>query len=304
MKLRSSSVVLLTSCVVLVSGCQPEQVAVPAPTIPPPPPEPAATKSLAIGFTGLYFTPGQPLVLSEGSSVFVDINWISGDGFPQNSIPHRVVSDAPAAELSVTPSTVEIGPGTANADAILLTAVSDDRVGEAPATYTIEVQALGPLECCWVYDFSRAKMEVTVVEAESPDPTADPFAADCSQTGLQAVAHSDVRDVGSWMRRAHGEDLIRYFSGEIRLRASHPQTALTLLAPYRRPFAHREVEGDPPFYRPYPFGFLFDLALRDLDTALEQTMTLAWFDDLHLRLETPGCDTLEAICEGSDCRER
>ena len=83
-----------------------------------------------------------------------------------------------------------------------------------------------------------------------------------------------------------------------------PIQALTLLAPYRRPFAHREVEGDPPLYRPYPFGFLFDLALRDLDTAFEQTMTLVWFDDLHLRPETPGCGALEAICEGGDCRVR
>jgi len=77
-----------------------------------------------------------------------------------------------------------------------------------------------------------------------------------------------------------------------------------VLAPYRRPFAHREEAGGPPLYRPYPFGFLIDLDLRETGSGFEQAMSLAWFDDLHVRLETPGCDALEAICADGACRVR
>ena len=64
------------------------------------------------------------------------------------------------------------------------------------------------------------------------------------------------------------------------------------------------MEGEPPSYHPYPFGFLFDLGSRETGAGFEQTMTLAWFDDLHLRVDIPGCDSLEAVCEGGTCRLR
>lgn len=307
---------LLTGCMFLAIGCQPEREVTPAPTLPPPPPpltpaEPPETRYLAPGFTGLYFIPGKPLVLAEGSSVFVDVNWVGGDvnwvggdDFPPSPSSFQIVSDAPASELSVTPFTVEVGPRAQNASAIFLSAVVDGRAGEAPATYTLEVRPGGPPAPGWAYDLSRAKMEVTVVEAEPPAPDDDSSAYSCQETRLQALAQGEARDSGSWMRSVHGDDLTDYVTTNVVLRAAHPRTALSLLAPYRRPFAHREMEGDRPFYRPYPFGFLLDLDVRATRVGFEQTMTLAWFDDLHLRLETPGCDTLEAICENGACRVR
>ena len=310
MRFPIACALLITSLLFLAPACQPEQVAPPAPTVPSPPPPPPATpvppetRYLVPGFTGLHFIPGQPLLLAEGSSVFVDINWIGGDGFPQNAVPYRIVSDAPPSELSIAPSTVEVGPGMRNADAIILSAVADDRAAELPATYAIEVQPEGPLAEGWTYDLSRATMQVTVVEPEPSTPVSEPSATACDPTSLEAVAHSGVRDVGSWMRAVHGDELIRYFSGDILLSTAHPKTALSLLAPYRRPFAHRETEDGPPLYRPYPFGFLWDLDLRETGEGFEQTLSLAWFDDLRLLVDVPGCDRLEAICDETSCRVR
>ena len=309
MTLRFASGVVLAGSLVVAPACQPEQAATPAPTLPPPPPppttpDPPVTRSLAVGFTGLYFIPGQPLVLAEGQSVFVDINWVGGDGFPQNAIAYQIVSDAPADELSATPSTVEVGPRVSNAGAVLVRAIADDRADEAPATYTLEVQPEGPLAEGWAHDLARAKMEVTVVEAEPTPPDDQSQAYSCPETRVQAFAEGGPRDGGDWMRSVHGDDLADYLTSTVTLQTAHPRTALSLVGPYRRPFAHREMEGEPPLYRPYPFGFLFDLALRETGGGFEQVMTLAWFDDVRLRLETPGCDALEGICEDGACRVR
>ena len=70
----------LAAGLLLGLGCQSEQSAVPRPTtLPAPappaptPPEEPATNYLVPGFTGLYFTPGEPLLLTEGSTVLVDV---------------------------------------------------------------------------------------------------------------------------------------------------------------------------------------------------------------------------------------
>ena len=311
MRFGFASVLALAGYLVFAPACQPEQAASPAPTLPLPRPSPPTsapgppeTKNLAPGFTGLYFIPGQPLVIAEGSSVFVDVNWVGGDGYPSDPFSLRVVSGAPADELSVTPSTVDVGPRIDNAGAVLVSAIADDRADENPATYTLEIQPEGPPASGWAYDLSRAKMEVTVVEAERSTLVSEPSATACDRASLTAAAHTEVRDAGSWMRAVHGDDLTHYFSGEILVDAAHPGTTLSLLAPYRRPFAYREEEGGPPLYRPYPFGFLFDVDLRATGIGFEQAITLAWFDDLYLRSETPGCDPLEAICEDGACHVR
>ena len=309
MTFRLATAVLLTAGVLLAPACQSEQPSSSAPTLPLPPPppppsrapDPPETNHLIPGFTGLYFTPGHPLVLAEGSSVFVDVNWVSGGDVWREPTRFQIVSGAPPTDLSVTPSTVEIGPGAGNADAVLLTAVADDQPGEDPTTYTVHVRAGGRAPTGWAWDLSRAQMQVTVVEAESSPRVEEPSPSACNQMSLLAVANGDARDAGSWMRAVHGDDLRHYVSGDILLRAAHAGSALSLLAPYRRPFAHREEAGGPPLYRPYPFGFLIDLDLRETGSGFEQTMSLAWFDDLHLRLETPGCDALEAICEDGVC---
>ena len=117
-------------------GCQSEQSAVPRPTtLPAPappaptPPEEPATNYLVPGFTGLYFTPGEPLLLTEGSTVFVGVNWLDSYGSPNMRL--RILFDAPPGELSVTPS-VEIGPRLRNLDAVSLTAVADESRGGGP----------------------------------------------------------------------------------------------------------------------------------------------------------------------------
>ena len=215
----------------------------------------------------------------------------------------RILSDAPPGELSVTPS-VEIGPRLRNPDAVSLTAVADDREGEAPATYNLEIQGPLPLAPGWAYDLSRAKMQVTVLDGDS-GPGEDSASFGCHETSLLAVAHRDTRDAGSWMRALYGEELREYISGEILVRSAHPKAVLSLLSPYRRPFAHdEEEEAERPTDRPYPFGFLIDLGSRDFANGFERTLSLAWFDDLEVRVETPGCDALEAVCTAAACRLR
>ena len=88
------------------------------------------------------------------------------------------------------------------------------------------------------------------------------------------------------------------------VRTTHPKAALARLAPHRRPLAYREEEGGPPLGRPYPFGFLFGLSLRETRGGFESTMNPAWLDGLHMPLETPGCEALEAACDDGACRGR
>ena len=88
------------------------------------------------------------------------------------------------------------------------------------------------------------------------------------------------------------------------VRTTHPKAALSRLAPHRRALAYREEEGGPLLSRPYPFGFLFDPSLRETRGGFEPTINLAWFDGLHMPLETPGCESLEAACDDGACRGR
>ena len=46
------------------------------------------------------------------------------------------------------------------------------------------------------------------------------------------------------------------------------------------------------------------LSLRETRGGFESTMNPAWFDGLHMPLETPGCEALEAACDDGACRGR
>ena len=106
------------------------------------------------------------------------------------------------------------------------------------------------------------------------------------------------------MRGGHGDDLTECSGAHVvcaphSRRRRFPDSLRT-----GDPWRTGKKKGGPLLSRPYPFGFLFDPSLRETRGGFEPTINLAWFDGLHMPLETPGCESLEAACDDGACRGR
>jgi len=90
-----------------------------------------------------------------------------------------------------------------------------------------------------------------------------------------------------------------YHAGTITLRSDHPETSLSLLSRYRMPYQDLDPESDRARVRfhLYPTVFVLGLDMPDTRQGIAQTMTLGWFDELHLRAEAPGCDPVHLVCD-------
>ena len=51
----------------------------------------------------------------------------------------------------------------------------------------------------------------------------------------------------------------------------------------------------------FPIGFALGSRLWDTGEELQQTLSLAHFDDLHLVAESAGCNSVEVSCEDRHC---
>lgn len=92
-----------------------------------------------------------------------------------------------------------------------------------------------------------------------------------------------------------------YRSAEVRPRTPDGHAELRLLADYQQlPYGDF---GDA--YNLVPVMFALDLDLEERDAGFEQTLSLAWFDELRLRATQPGCAPIELHCTGrGGCRTR
>ena len=144
----------------------------------------------------------------------------------------------------------------------------------------------------WGLGLDTTPLRVTVVE-----PMAQP--APCERLELTGRVVAGAGGGGIRAGLTFGATADDFRSGEVTLRSDHPETSLTLLSRYRMPYADLDPESDRArvTYRSYPTTFLFGLGFRETRVGFEQTMSLGWFDQFHLRAEAPGCDPVNLSCD-------
>jgi len=270
----------------------------PLPTSPPPtarvaPPE--EVRLIRMGFRGPLFQPGVPLPLEPGIRLSVPVmthvrDFGDADGIPGVLI--RVETDAPPAVLTVSEQIAV--KGWAEPGLVEVRAVETFSSGAPAATYQIWLEEHP--EQVWAPGFALAlderRLLVAVTEA-SPPP------APCERLEVTGTVTSGVKDGGDRARLTFGSLADDFRSGTITLRADHPETSLSLVSEYRMPYEDLDPESDRArvTYRPYPTTFLFGLGFRETGVGFEQTMSLGWFDEFHLRAEAPGCDPVNLSCD-------
>ena len=252
-----------------------------------------------MGFAGVLPAPGAALTLHPGTEFVIPV-MVDGDlgeavrNPAWTGIPVRVVTDAPAAVLSVPDQlTVE---ARAEPDLLRIRALESAEV--APAVHTVHLEAPpeGLPELPGVS--FRVESEPVRFRLADPGPT-EP--ADCSRLALRPAAgvrHGDGGKLGeNWFGDLGGG----FRSAELQLRAPGSDAELRLLDAYQQlPYGGL---GDA--YNLVPVMFAYGLDLEATAGGFEQTLSLAWFDELTLRATIPGCVPVTLRCDDRGrCRTR
>ena len=92
-----------------------------------------------------------------------------------------------------------------------------------------------------------------------------------------------------------------YRSADLTLRSSGSGAELRLVSDYQ-PLPYGDF-GEA--YNLFPVMFALALDLEETPAGFEQTLSLAWFDELQLRASVPGCAPVELHCTArSRCQTR
>ena len=292
-----------------LAGCGDDSVVTPL-ALPPPPPPPGPLPptppdpdpdAIPIGFGGVLPAPGTALTLHPGTEFLIPVmadadlsDYVRRSGW--TGIPVRVVTDAPADVLSV--------PGEVSAqgweEPVVLTIQALDPGESAGFDETYEVRLEAPPEGFPDRFGLSFRLESEPVQVRIADP-GPAETADCDDLALAAagaVRRGDGGSVGeSWFADI-GSD---YRSADLILRAPVPQAELRLIADYQ-PLPYGDF-GDA--YNLFPVMFALGLDLEEMPAGFEQTLSLAWFDELQLRAAAPGCAPIELHCTvRGRCRTR
>ncbi len=282
--------------IVLAAGCGagdgPSSPAPPSAVQPEPAPE--AGRLIPMGFGGPLVQPDTPLRLEPGMRITVPVMTAFGefgnvDGTPGVLI--RVITDAPRTALTVSEEVAVLSyrePGLAEIHAL------PGAAGRPTETWSVWLaehpeQRWAP---GWGVDLDQRRLRLTVAEAEpSPPP--------CELLELTGRVAPGTRDGGVRASLTFGRLADDFRAGTITLRTDHPDASLSLLSAYRMPYEDLDLESDRARVRfnPYPTTFAFELGFRETTAGIEQTLTLGWFDGLHLRAEAPGCYPVQLSCE-------
>ena len=289
-----------------LAGCGDDAVVTPTP-LPPPPPPPSPSPppqpdpdAIPVGFGGVLPAPGTALTLHPGTEFLIPVmadadlsDHVRRAGW--TGIPVRVVTDAPADVLSVS--------GEVSAQGWEDPALLAIRVLEPlePAAFdgTYEVRLESPPEGLPELFGLSFRLEAEPVQVRIADPGRTEV--DCDGLSLAvtgAVRRGDGGSVGeSWFPDIGSG----YRSAELTLRSSVSGAELRLVSDYQ-PLPYREF-GEA--YNLFPVMFAFDLDLEETAAGFEQTLSLAWFDEVRLRAAAPGCAPIELHCtDRGRCRTR
>lgn len=288
-----------------LAGCGEDTGMTPAPLPPPPPPPPEppppspGPNAIPVGFGGVLPPPGTALTLHPGTEFVIPV-MVDGDlgeavaNPAWAGIPVRVVTDAPAAVLSVPDElTVE---GRQEPDLLRIRALESAEA--AQEVYTVQLEA-PPEGLPEFFGLSfRLESEPVRIRLVDPGPTQT---ADCGRLLLRprgAVRRGNGNALGeSWF----GDPGSAFRSAELVLRAPGPDAALRLVDTYQQlPYG-----GLGEAYNLVPVMFAHGLDLEETAEGFEQTLSFAWFDELSLRATVPGCAPVELRCDdGGRCRTR
>ena len=291
---------VLAVFVLFAAGCQSHTSdSPPSPTSPPapaePPPPPPELRFVPFGFGGPLFQPDAALHLQPGHVLHIPVMTAGGDftGDGQNpGVSIFVRTDAPPTILSVSP---QIWVGGFSAPGLVeIQAVESASSGEPRETYGVWLEEDPTVMWAegWGPAIDDRALRIAVVETPSPPPS-------CETLELRAGVAAGRRDGGTRARLTFGAFADDFRSGTITLRTDHPDTSLSLLSRYKMPYEDLDPESDRARvqYHLYPTTFAFGLEFRETAGGFEQTMSLGWFDELHLRAEAPGCDAVDLSCD-------
>lgn len=290
-----------------LAGCGDDAPVTPAPLPPPPtpPPEPPPPApepdpdAIPVGFGGVLPAPGAALTLQPGTEFVIPV-MADGDlgQAVENSawtgIPVRVVTDAPPTVLSV-PGELTVH-GRREPDLLRIRAIESAAV--TPAVHTVRLEA-PPEGLPEFFGLSfRVESEPVRIRLVDPGPTQP---ADCSQLSLgprAGIRRGDGGALGENWFDGPGSD---FRSAELVLRSPGTDAELRLVDAYQQlPYG-----GLGAAYNLVPVMFAHGLDLEETDGGFEQTLSLAWFDELTLRATVPGCAPVTLRCDdGGRCRTR
>ena len=284
---------------VLGAGCQsgtgdpPPLPVSPPPPAPEPPPE--EIRLVPTGFGGPLFQPNSTLPVTPGTVLKLPVMTVFNDFTRDGQRPGLSIfvrTDAPPAVLSASPQVWVGGRGDPGLVEVRVSPGAPS--GERSAAFRVWLEE-DPNEQWapgWGLGLDATPLRVRVVE-----PMAQP--APCEQLELTGRVAPGIRDGGDRAQLTFGSLAAEFHSSTITLRADHPETSLTLLSQYRMPYEDLDPESDRARVRfnPYPTAFALGLGFRESGAGFEQTMSLGWFDELHLRAEAPGCDPVNLSCD-------
>ena len=289
-----------------LAGCGDDVVVTPIP-LPPPPPPPGPSPppqpdpdAIPVGFGGVLPAPGTALTLHPGTEFLIPVmadadlsDYVRRSGW--TGIPVRVVTDAPAEVLSVPAALIV--EARREPDLLTIRALEPEDPTHFAKTYEVRLEP--PPEGFPELFGLSFRLDSPPVQVRVSDPGLTE-AADCG--GFSLVAGSVRSGDGGAVGMNWFADLgSRYRSADLTLRSPATNAELRLLSAYQQlPYGDF---GDA--YNLVPVMFAFDLDLEERGAGLEQTFSLAWFDELRLRAAIPGCAPIELRCsDGGRCRTR
>ena len=273
----------------------------PAPSPSSPPESPAEDRPLPFSWGGAFFLSSRTLEVPEGRTVVLEIqapfrsDYTRGGERP--GIPIGIATDAPEDRLSL-PTQVRVG-GDHQPGVVEVTAGSAG--GEVSDEYRIWLTESPELNLApgFVLALDPTPIRVRVRRAEPPS------APRCIPPDVAVEPDTSPKTGGAMATSVFGYDGLSWWSGDWTFRVP-TGAAVTLAAPYRKPFAAepeaaRLGEGLPP--RPALLASAFGIE-ETASGLVEQTMRLGWFADLRLIVESPGCEPVEAACVEGRCSVR
>ena len=295
----------LLLALVAFAGCGEDAPITPAPLPPPPapPPEPPPPvpdpDAIPVGFGGVLPAPGSALTLHPGTEFVIPV-MVDGDlgeavdNPAWTGIPVQVVTDAPATALSIPAQlTVE-----ARQEPDLLRIRALESAVVTPEVFTVHLEA--PPEGLPDLLGLSFRLESDPVRIRVADPgSTEP--ADCTRLALGPRAGVRRGDGGALGENWFG-DLGRDFrSADLVLQAPGTDAGLRLVDAYQQlPYGDL---GEA--YNLVPVMFAHGLEFEETDGGIEQTLSLAWFDELTLRATVPGCTPVTLRCDARGrCRTR
>lgn len=269
----------------------------PPPTAPEPAPEPPPDeiRLIATGFGGPLFQPNIALPVTSGTVLNLPVMTAANDFTSDGQRPGLsifVKTDAPSTVLSVSPQVWVGGRGDPGLVEVRVSPGAPNSEPSATFRVWLEEDQAERWAPGWGLGLDASPLLVKVVE-----PMARP--APCERLELTGRVVAGAGEGGIRAGLTFGATADDFRSGEVTLRSDHPETSLTLLSRYRMPYADLDPESDRARvrYHLYPTTFAFGFGFRETRGGFQQTMSLGWFDEFHLRAEAPGCDPVNLSCD-------